>query len=324
MEVFGRVPPDGIMGAPITASEFAMRTRHLARSMLLIAALPLGAWAQDLSKVEIQTTALRGGTYLLTGAGGNMVTSTGDDGMFLIDDQYAPLNEKISAALKKIGPLPLRFVINTHWHGDHTGGNEAFGKGGAVIIAHANVRKRMSSEQFIAAFDSKVDASPGDALPVVTFTSDIALHLNGNKVDVVHVADAHTDGDALVKFDSANVLHTGDTWFNGGYPFIDLSSGGSIDGLIAAIDRGLELSDDQTQIVPGHGALGDRAGLQAYRELMQAARDRIAALKIAGQSRKEVIAAKPTAQWDATYGTGFIKPAQFIGFVYDSLPAAGK
>ncbi len=301
-----------------------MRTRDIARSMLLMVALPLGASAQDFSKVEIQTTPLRGGTYLLTGAGGNMVASTGDDGTFLIDDQYAPLNEKISTALREIGPLPLRFVINTHWHGDHTGGNEAFGKDGAVIIAHANVRKRMSSEQFIAAFGSKVDASPQDALPVVTFTRDIALHLNGNQVDVVHVADAHTDGDALVKFGSANVLHMGDTWFNGSYPFIDLSSGGSIDGLIAALDRGLELSDAQTQIVPGHGALGDRPALQAYRDLMQTARDRVAALRTGGQIREDVIADKPTAQWDATYGTGFIKPAQFIGFVYDSLPPADQ
>lgn len=308
---------------PVTLpSESVMRTRNLARSLLLIAMFPLGASAQDFSKVEIKTTPLRGGTYMLTGAGGNMVASTGEDGTFLIDDQYAPLNQKISQALGEIGPLPLRFVINTHWHGDHTGGNEAFGKDGAVVIAHANVRKRMSSEQFITAFGSKVGASPRAALPVVTFTRDIALQLNGNLVDVVHVADAHTDGDALVKFDSANVLHMGDTWFNGDYPFIDLSSGGSIDGLLAAVARGLELSDGQTQIVPGHGKLGDRAALQEYRDMLQAARDRIAGLKAAGGTREAVIAGKPTGEWDESFGKGFIKPPQFIGFVYDSLPAA--
>jgi glyoxylase-like metal-dependent hydrolase (beta-lactamase superfamily II) len=299
-----------------------MRKPFLSASLLL-ALVASGAAAQDFDKVQIKTSELRGGTYLLTGAGGNMVASTGDDGTFLVDDQYAPLSGRISAALGEIGRLPLRFVINTHWHGDHTGGNEAFGGEGAVIIAHANVRKRMSSEQFIAAFGSKVEASPEIARPVVTFTRDIALHLNGNDVQVVHVADAHTDGDALVKFAQANVLHMGDTWFNGGYPFIDLSSGGSIDGLVRGLERGLELSDAQTLIVPGHGPVGDRAALQAYRDLLQAARARIAALKASGASKDQAIAAAPTVQWDEAYGKGFIKPAQFVGFVYDSLPADG-
>ncbi len=293
-----------------------------------LALWPVVATAQqDFSKVEIKTTALRGGTHLLVGAGGNMVASAGEDGTFLIDDQYAPLNEKISAALAALGHAglgyaPLRFVINTHWHGDHTGGNEAFGKQGSVIIAHANVRKRMSSEQFIGAFDRKVEASPSKAWPVVTFTESIALHLNGDDVEVVHVANAHTEGDALVKFRSANVLHMGDTWFNGGYPFIDLSSGGSINGYIAALERGLALSDAQTMIVPGHGPLSDRAALQSYRDLLKGARDRIAAAKASGKTKAQAIAAKPTAQSDATYGKGFIKPDQFVGFVYDSLPAA--
>jgi glyoxylase-like metal-dependent hydrolase (beta-lactamase superfamily II) len=274
----------------------------------LAAALAAVAAAQDFSKVEIKSTPLRDGTHLLTGAGGNMVASAGEDGTFLIDDQYAPLNEKISAELAKLGRMPLRFVINTHWHGDHTGGNEAFGKAGAVIVAHANVRKRMSTEQFIVAFERKVPASPAAALPVVTFTESVALHLNGDEVSVIHVAHAHTDGDALVKFARANVLHMGDTWFHGGYPFIDLGSGGSIDGLIAAIDR-------------GHGQVGDRAKLQAYRDVLAAARERIAKLKAAGRTRDEAIAAAPTAEWDESWGKGFIKPAQFVGFVYDSLPA---
>jgi cyclase len=279
-------------------------------------------WAQqDFSKVEVKSSPLRGGTHLLTGAGGNMVASTGADGTFLVDDQYAPLNARIVAELSKLGRMPLRFVINTHWHGDHTGGNEAFGKSGAVIVAHANVRKRMSSEQFIAAFERKVEASPSAALPVVTFTEGVTLHLNGDDVGVVHVEHAHTDGDALVKFANANVLHMGDTWFNGGYPFIDLSSGGSIDGLIAAVDRGLAMSNAETLIVPGHGAVSDRSGLQAYRDTLHTARERIAKLKAAGQSKDATIAAKPTAEWDAAWGTGFIKPDKFIGFVYDSLPA---
>jgi glyoxylase-like metal-dependent hydrolase (beta-lactamase superfamily II) len=303
-----------------------MRIRGTVRCLpLWLLLCPMLALAQqDFSKVEVKTQPLRGGTYLLTGAGGNMVASTGEDGSFLVDDQYAPLNEKIVAALSKIGRMPLRFVINTHWHGDHTGGNEAFGKAGAVIVAHANVRKRMSSEQFIAAFERKVEPSPAAALPVVTFTETVSLHLNGDDVDVMHVAHAHTDGDALVRFRNANVLHMGDTWFNGGYPFIDLSSGGSIDGLIRALDRGLALSDAQTMIVPGHGPLGDRAKLQAYRDMLNAARERVAALKAAGKSKEAAIAAKPTAEWDEAFGKGFIKPDRFIGFVYDSLPAAKR
>ena len=289
-------------------------------AVLVSSAAPF-ARAQDYDKVEVRATPLRGGTHLLTGAGGNMIASSGEDGTFLIDDQYAPLNEKISAELATLGRMPLRFVINTHWHGDHTGGNEAFGRSGAVIVAHANVRKRMSTEQFIAAFERKVEASPAAALPVVTFTEGVTLHLNGDDVEVIHVAHAHTDGDALVRFANANVLHMGDTWFNGGYPFIDLSSGGSIDGLIAALDRGLALSDAETLIVPGHGKVGDRAALQAYRDLLHAARERIAALKAAGKTREQAIAAAPTAEWDEAWGKGFIKPAQFVGFVYDSLSA---
>jgi cyclase len=295
------------------------RIRLFSLGFLLCPALAIAQ--QDFSKVEVRSTPLRENLHLLTGAGGNMVASTGVDGTFLVDDQYAPLNEKIVATLSKIGRLPLRFVINTHWHGDHTGGNEAFGKSGAVIVAHANVRKRMSSEQFIAAFDRKVEPSPSAALPVVTFTESIALHLNGDDVEVIHVENAHTDGDALVRFRNANVLHMGDTWFNGAYPFIDLSSGGSIDGFLRALDLGLKLSDGETVIVPGHGAVSDRATLQTYRDMLQAARARIAALKASGKSKEATIAAKPTAQWDAVYGNGFIKPDKFIGFVYDSLPA---
>ncbi|MDQ3160644.1 MAG: MBL fold metallo-hydrolase, partial [Pseudomonadota bacterium] len=221
---------------------------------LAVAAFPLLASAQqDFSKVEIKTSTLREGTHMLTGSGGNMVASTGADGVFLIDDQFAPLSEKIRAALSALSEKPLRFVVNTHWHGDHTGGNENLGKAGAVIVAHDNVRKRMSVEQLVRG--SKVPASPGGALPVVTFTSDLTLHLNGDDVRVHHVAHAHTDGDALVKFERANVLHMGDVYFNGLYPFIDVDSGGSIDGVLAAVVSGLALSNDATLVVPGHGAI---------------------------------------------------------------------
>ena len=273
------------------ALSIALATALLAAGSTLLTTTPVAA--QDFSQVQIQTTPLRENTYLLTGAGGNMVASTGPDGTFLVDDQYAPLSARISEALGRIGRLPVRFIINTHWHFDHTGGNEAFGQSGSVILAHDNVRQRMSTEQFIAAFDRKVPASPQGALPVITFTEGVTLHLNGDTIEVVHVANAHTDGDALVRFRKANVLHMGDTMFNGGYPFIDLSSGGSIDGLLAAHARALELSDAQTIIIPGHGAQTDRATLVAYRTMLQQARDRIAALKAQGKTRDDVVAAQP-------------------------------
>jgi cyclase len=297
--------------------EPAMPVRPALIALLLV--LPLPAAAQDFSKVEVKASALRGGTHLLTGAGGNIVASVGDDGTFIVDDQYAPLSPRIRAALKDIGGGEVRFVINTHWHGDHTGGNESFGKAGAVIVAHDNVRKRMSTEQLIAAFDRKVEASPEAALPVVTFAEGVTLHLNGDTVRVSHVADAHTDGDALVKFERADVLHMGDTFFNGGYPFIDVGSGGSIGGAIAAVDAGLAMSGGETIVVPGHGPRTDRDGLAAYGAMLKGYRDRIAALKAEGKSLQDVIAARPTAATDAELGQGFIKPDQFVTFVYETL-----
>lgn len=285
----------------------------------LLLAIPLSSAAQDFSRVEVKSSPLRGGTFLLTGAGGNIVASVGDDGTFLIDDQYAPLTPKIRAALEDIGGSEVRFVINTHWHGDHTGGNENFGKAGAVIVAHDNVRKRMGSDQFMAMMDRTVEASPAAALPVVTFAEGVTLHLNGDTVRVSHVADAHTDGDALVKFEQADVLHMGDTFFNGGYPFIDAGSGGSIGGAIAAVEAGLAMAGEDTIVVPGHGARTDRAGLAAYGAMLGDYRDRIAKLKAEGKTLEQVIAAKPTAATDAELGQGFIKPDQFVTFVYETL-----
>ncbi|HVF35426.1 MAG TPA: MBL fold metallo-hydrolase [Candidatus Saccharimonadia bacterium] len=278
------------------------------------------AVAQDAEKQSaIKSTAIRDGLYFLVGQGGNTVASVGPDGIYIVDDQYAPASDAIRAALKALGDKPVRFVINTHWHGDHTGGNESFGLGGSVIVAHDNVRKRMSTEQFIAALESKVPPSPAAALPVVTFTTETSLHLNGQTARIIHVADAHTDGDALVYFEQANVLHMGDVYFNGLYPFIDTSSGGTIDGFLAAIDKGLALANADTRIVPGHGALSSRAELAAYRTMLGGFRDRIAALKAEGKTLAEVRAAKPTAEFDEELGNAFIKPDQLVGFIYESL-----
>ncbi len=291
--------------------------RHFRLLALAAAAVPLLAVAQDFSKVEIKTTALRGGTHLLTGAGGNIVASVGDEGVFIIDDQFAPLTDKIVAALAKLSDKPPRFVLNTHWHFDHTGGNENFGAAGAVIVAHDNVRKRMHAGQMLRG--DKVPPAARAALPVLTFASDLRLHLNGDAVGVWHVARAHTDGDSLVKFETANVLHMGDVWFNGLYPFIDAESGGSIDGFLAAVDRGLALSNADTLVVPGHGPLGNRAELAAYGAMLKDYRDRIAAFKREGKSLEEVIALKPTADTDEKLGKAFIKPDELVTSIYNTL-----
>jgi len=208
---------------------------------------------QDLSKVELQTEMLADTVYMMTGAGGNLGVSVGEDAVFVIDDQFAPLTPRIQAAIAKLSSKPAKFVLNTHWHFDHTGGNENLGKAGAVIVAHENVRKRLSTEGFIEFLGMKTKPEPRVALPVVTFTRDLTFHLNGDELVVTHVPRAHTDGDSIVRFGKSNVVHMGDTFFNKLYPFIDTSSGGSVAGVLAAADGVLKTAGDDTKIIPGHG-----------------------------------------------------------------------
>ena len=291
--------------------------RLLAFASLALLAAPAAA-QRDLSAVEVKVEKIAPGVAVLFGAGGNIGLSHGADGNVIVDDQYAPLSDRIVAAIATVDPDPVRFVVNTHWHGDHTGGNEAMGKRGAVILAHSNVRTRMSSEQFIAALNDKVPPSPAGALPVVTFEDGVTLHLNGDTLHVVHVADAHTDGDSLVHWQKANVLHMGDTFFHKvTFPFIDLSSGGSIDGLIAAADKGLAWSNDTTRIIPGHGPVASRADLAAYRAMLVDVRTKVAAGIAAKRSLAQIQADRPAAAYGMA--DGFIKPDQFVAFVYESL-----
>lgn len=292
---------------------------RLAVALVLIGA-PALAQQQDFTKVEVKAEKVAEGVYMLTGSGGNIGLSVGKSGTYVIDDQYAPLTDRILAAIRAITPEPVRFVVNTHWHGDHTGGNENMGKTGALLMAHENVRRRMSAEQFNATFARKTPPSPEGALPVVTFTDAVTFHWNGDEIRVYHVPPAHTDGDVIVHFVKANVVHAGDVFFNGGYPFVDVSSGGRIDGVIAASERVLGGIDDQTRIIPGHGPVGTKADLQAYHDVLKTLRDRIAKLKAEGKSKDQVIAAKPTADHDAKWGAGFMKGDVFTGLVYDSLP----
>ncbi|WP_223671280.1 MBL fold metallo-hydrolase [Kangiella shandongensis] len=270
-------------------------------------------------EATIETQQLSDGLYVLFGKGGNIGLSVGEDGTYIIDDQFAPLTPQINQAIKEVTDESVRFVINTHWHGDHTGGNENYGKAGAVIVAHDNVRKRMSVEN-ISEFSGKpIPASPDAALPVVTFDSEISLHLNDDDMRVYHVANAHTDGDAIIYFAKDNVLHMGDTYFNIGYPYIDTGGGGSIDGYISAVERGLALANDDTQIIPGHGPMSNKKELQKFGNMLKDLRQKIATLKDKGMSLQEVIAAKPSAEYDAENGQAFIKPKQIVTFIYKSL-----
>lgn len=269
--------------------------------------------------VRVSTVRVAGGVYMLMGAGGNIGVSVGDNGVFLVDDQYAPLTPKIVAAVKALRDEPIRFVLNTHWHGDHSGGNENMGAAGALIVAHENVRKRMSVEQFLEAFNWKVPPSPQAALPVVTFTDAVTFHLNGDDIHAFHVPPAHTDGDAIVHFRTANVVHMGDIFFNGMYPFIDLSTGGSIDGMIAAVDRVLGMIGADAKVIPGHGPLAGRSDLKAYRDMLAGVRARVMRHVAARWSLERVVAAKPTAKFDATWGKGFLPPDKFVEIVYKDL-----
>jgi len=295
---------------------------------LLIGAVCLiGAKAQaqpDPAQVTIKVIPVAAGTYMLEGGGGNIGISVGNDDVFMIDDQYAPLTPKIRAAIATVSPKPVRFLLNTHWHGDHTGGNENMAGAGAIIVAHDNTRKRMTREQFIAAFNMKVPPSPVAALPIVTFSESLSLYLNGDSVRATHFRNAHTDGDVVVTFEKANVIHMGDIFFNGMYPLVDLSTGGSIDGIIAAVDQILPRTTASTRFIPGHGPLGNRDDLVRYRSVVKTIRDRVARLVARRRTLAQVVAAKPTADYDGAWGKGFLQPDVFVTILYNDLSRRGR
>ena len=286
--------------------------------LLLALGAALPAAAQNFDSVQIRTVPLSAGLAMLMGAGGNMAVSWGSDGTFLVDDQFAPLTPKIVAAIAKLTPNATRWVLNTHYHGDHSGGNENFGTAGAVIVAHENVRRRMSSEQFSKIFNRSTPPSPKVALPVVTFSDQVTFHQNGEDIAVFHVKNAHTDGDAIIWFKSANVVHMGDTYFKERYPFIDVDGGGSVDGIIAAMDRVLGVIDNNTRVIPGHGELSNKAEMTEYRNVLATSRDRVKKLIAEGKTLDQAVAAKPLADYDGKWGTGFIKPEVFLRLIYAS------
>ena len=270
--------------------------------------------AQNFDTVQIKTIKLTETIYMLQGSGGNIGVLIGKDGIVLIDDQFAPLSEKIKTALKVLSDKPVRFVVNTHFHGDHSGGNENFGGEGAIIVAQENSRLRMTTDQFIKVFNSEIKAAPYDALPKVTFTESLTLHLNEETVQVFHVKNAHTDGDAIIYFKNANVFHGGDVFVRYGLPFIDQQNGGSIEGMIKAIDHLLRLTNDQSKIIPGHGELAVKKDVQDYQKMLQTIRDRIVKQIKQGKTLEQIIATDPIKE----FTTGVDKKI-FLKLVYDSL-----
>ena len=258
---------------------------------------------QDFSKVEIKVTKVAGTVYMLAGAGGNIGVSVGDDGIVIVDDEFAPLAPKIKEALRGITTKPVKYILNTHYHGDHTGGNEVFGHDGP-IIAHENVRKRLASGTKVMGRETPPAAK--GVLPVITFNDRATLHVNGEDIRAVHFPHGHTDGDAVIYFTQSNVVHMGDDFFNGMFPFIDVDNGGSVGGMLANVDKILMTLPDDVKVIPGHGPLSDKAGLRAFAEMLRGTTGAVAQALEAGKSLDQMKQDHVLGPWE-TWGQGFIK-----------------
>jgi len=271
--------------------------------------------------VKIETVAIAPGIYMLVGRGGNIGLTVGVDGAAIIDDQFADMVPKIRSAVALLSDKPVHFVINTHLHGDHTGGNDAFGAAGAVIIAHENVRKRLGTAYVNPSNNQNVPARAREALPVVTFADSATLHFNDDDLEFTHLPNAHTETDIVVRFRKANVLHMGDC-FTGGFPFIDANTGGTLDGLILGHEKVLATIDDDTKVIRGHGPLGNKAELKAYHDMLVVVRDRVAKLVKAGKTQEQVVEARPTKEFEEKFGGTNFNAAQWIGRAYVDQKAA--
>jgi glyoxylase-like metal-dependent hydrolase (beta-lactamase superfamily II) len=265
---------------------------------------------------KITVHPLRGNIAVLEGSGGNIAVLTGKDGQVLVDAGITASRPRIADALKTLSPDPVKHLINTHWHFDHTDGNEWLHSVGAEITAHENTRKHLSEKTRVEGWDFTFEPSPAGALPTTTFANDRRLELNGTTIALEYYGPSHTDSDVSAHFTGADVLHVGDTWWNGHYPFIDYSTGGSIDGTIRAAEANLKKAGADAIVIPGHGPVGDKSGLGEYRDMLVAVREKVAALKKAGRSADEVIAAHPTADYDARWGTFLMNGKAFTRLVY--------
>ena len=286
--------------------------------VLLLFAISVTAQT-DFSKVEIKVTKVAGNVYMLEGAGGNIGVSVGDDGILIVDDQFAPLADKIRAALKGIADKKLRFILNTHWHGDHTGGNAAFGPE-APVIAHDNVRKRMAVEQKSEFFKRTTPASPKEALPVITFNQNLTVYFNGEEIRAIHFPQGHTDGDSVIFFVSSNVVHLGDDFFAGRFPFVDLESGGSVEGLTKNIGEIITKIPAGAKLIPGHGPLSGIEDLMNYHNMLVTTSD-IVRKKIAEKKTLEQIKSEGLPDTWKSWGTGFIKTEMWLETIYRSATA---
>ena len=271
------------------------------------------------SQPELRIQQLRPGLHVVSGSGGNVAVWSGPDGVVLVDDGPASEAPQLLEAVARIAPGPLRFVVNTHWHPDHAGGNEQAARAGAVVIAHEATRESMSRPQVSDEYTVRVPASPRAALPVLTVAEDASLHFNGDRLRILHIAAAHTDGDLVVRWENANAVHLGDVYTNGSYPFVDLENGGSLVGMVAVIEGALSRADAETAFIPGHGAVSGRPELAAYRDMLVATGRRVRELVEQGRSLDEVIAARPTEAFDARYGQGAVTAERFVRLLYADL-----
>jgi glyoxylase-like metal-dependent hydrolase (beta-lactamase superfamily II) len=273
----------------------------------------------DFSKVQMKATKVAGNVYMLEGSGGNIGVSVGEDGLLIVDDQFAPLADKIRAALKGIADKKLKFILNTHWHGDHTGGNVAFGPE-ATIIAHDNVRKRLATEQKSTVFNSTTPASPKEALPVITFDQSLSVHFNGEDIRAIHFPHGHTDGDSVIFFSASNVVHLGDDFFAGRFPFVDLESGGSVEGLIKNIGELVNKIPADAKLIPGHGAISTLDDLKSYHRMLQQTTEIVRGKIAAGKTLDQIKSEGLPDEWKP-WGAGFIKTDRWVETIYKSLTA---
>lgn len=293
-----------------------MKMRPVILALFALSATPVAA-QQDFSKVEVKAEQLAPGVAVLFGAGGNIGVSYGEDGTILVDDQFAPMTGKIQAAVAGLGATPVKFLVNTHWHFDHSGGNENLGKAGAIIMAHDNVRVRMAAGATVAG--NVVPPAAKAALPVLTYADGLKLHLNGEEVRVIHVAAAHTDGDSIIHWTKSNVIHMGDLFMlQVSFPFVDVASGGDVRGFVAAADKALAIANDQTKIIPGHGVMATKADLQNHRNMIATVIAKVEAGIKAGQTLDQIKASNPTDGFGVD-SKGFISADRFVETVYNNL-----